>query len=725
MTARALAPWLALALALPSVVRAQEPPPDSLVESVEVGFHGVATHRIPASLWVTLHNRRDRELDLTVVMKSAIGATERAVQLPSGAKKRVNLALALEGQLLLEVRAGGRLLEERTLPFGLQDTERHLLVLDGRPPDRRAGALEQHEDQVLRYTTIDAEAAPTEASCYAGVAAVLLREVDPATWTVDQREALLEHVREGGLLLIAGATPKVPTTMRHFEGLPAGPTETQKVAGRPVRVRRLGFGRVMAFADDPLAATQAGPQAADVKQRLGELLFQATQGRRWPRPFDEPYPSLEQHPGVPTQLLVVGFLFAYLLAVGPVLGLAFRRARRQRVAVAVGVLVGGFTLVAPLVAGVVRNGRGQARHRVVVWVPAQGPAVELGDVRIVSGGATSYDVELDGGGGSVSATLVESVTAADDPFQSMTGQMWVGARPVAVRTVRGDRARVTARMPLWSEQHIFTQALRPEVRRVESRLTGGANGFVASIQNDTGADLEDAVIVEEVEFQPAHPYVHVGRIPAGERRDVVLPRALQARSPPLSERLDIPYDWTGWLEIGVAQAPAPTRGRGRSAAPHAPRYRLASRARARVQVGGPNLESVVHALRLDPLQQAPAAAQGFLGAVLADVEETRVCVRCDAPLTPRRDCSKCRARSHTQKRVQLDPVAGGPCARAQVQKGDVLLRLDGARVASSDQLRALVRDRAPGDVLVLTIRGTDGATRDVRVVLARASGGSQ
>lgn len=733
MSARGLLAGLVLALAAASA-GGQEPPADSLVEAVEVGFGGVVAHRVPASLWVTLHNRRDRELDLLVVAKSALGEATRAVPLPAGARKRVHLALAAEGKLLLEVRQGGRLLEDRTLPFALVDADRQLLVLDGRPPDRRAGAQQQLEDQVLRFATIDATSAPPEAGCYAAVAAVLLREVDPATWTAEQREALLEHVREGGLVLVAGATPKAPATVRYVEGLPAGPPIAQKVAGLPARVRRLGFGTVMAFADDPLQATLAGPQAADIKARLGELVAGAVQQRRWPRPLDTRAAPLDEHPGIPTQLMVVAFLVIYLLAVGPAVAVALRRAPRRQLALATLALILGFTLVAPLVAGAVRTGQGQARHRAVVWVPADGPALELGEVRVVSGGATRYVVDLEGGGGALAATLVEAVTEPEDPFRVMVMNPMgvpVGARPVAVRTERGERVSLEARMPLWGEQRIFTQLVRPEVRRVKTSATRTASGSLTTIENDTGAPLEDCLIVEEAETRGAYAnFVRVGTIDPGERRDVLIPRTIQSRPGFLPEVLDIPVDWTAWLELGVPPQPrstgyfAPPPSRTAPVTPE-PRFRLVSRTEARAKVGGSNLTTVVHALRLDPIQPTAAAARGFLGAVLTDVEEAATCVRCDAKLDANRNCTKCRARASQQTRVRLGPLPGGPCARAGVQDGDVVLEVDGRRVVSSDQLRLLVRERAPGDALRLLVRDAAGDARELRVVLARAPGGSE
>lgn len=66
--------------------------------------------------------------------------------------------------------------------------------------------------------------------------------------------------------------------------------------------------------------------------------------------------------------------------------------------------------------------------------------------------------------------------------------------------------------------------------------------------------------------------------------------------------------------------------------------------------------------------------------------------------------------------VVLDVVPGGP-ADGVLAPGDVVLAVDGATLASSEELQALVRSRRPGDTITLTIRHA-GAARDVTVRLA-------
>ncbi|HEY7745419.1 MAG TPA: trypsin-like peptidase domain-containing protein [Desulfuromonadales bacterium] len=62
-------------------------------------------------------------------------------------------------------------------------------------------------------------------------------------------------------------------------------------------------------------------------------------------------------------------------------------------------------------------------------------------------------------------------------------------------------------------------------------------------------------------------------------------------------------------------------------------------------------------------------------------------------------------------------VSGGPLAAAGIQKGDVLLAVNGQRVRYRDQLLRLVRRNQAGTQAMLTIRNREGAVCEVRVEL--------
>ncbi|MCO5171249.1 MAG: hypothetical protein M9894_33525 [Planctomycetes bacterium] len=574
-----LGPLLALLLVGGPAGAQAEPAP--ALREVEVGFGGTVDPSTPAHVWVTVDNPGPRPTAVRVVARSRRASVERALQLPPGGRRRVPLALAIDAEVALLLRDDDRTLDEHVLHADQVDPARHLLVLDGRPAALRPAA-DPAQDPLLHATTIDAAAAPTEAACYDAVAAVLLRADAPAAWSPDQREALLEWVRAGGLLLVAEAGPRAPGAARFFDDLPAGDAEPQKRVGRLARERRLGFGRALAFADDPLRAAALD---ADVRQRLGQLLADARATREWPlQQLDDARQRPFEGAAAPTQLLVGGFFCAYALAVGPALALALRRAGRRRLAWATCALVLGFTLLAPVVAAAVRAGAGEVRQRAVLWVPAPGggPAFELGELLLTSGGGTDHRLELEEPGGrAVAATALEQV---DESRRRPT-------RVTALRTARGPQVTLEASVPPWGAQRLRTHTLRPDVRPVAATLAPGVDPVV-TVVNTSGTTLARATLVLDDDRTLTH--VPLGDLPPGAQREVALSTA--RRRLDLPEALGIPWDWQAWRRPrlpGGREEREPTR------------VRLVSRVAPATRVAGPRLRVMADGLRIDAVVPAP------------------------------------------------------------------------------------------------------------------------
>jgi putative serine protease PepD len=64
---------------------------------------------------------------------------------------------------------------------------------------------------------------------------------------------------------------------------------------------------------------------------------------------------------------------------------------------------------------------------------------------------------------------------------------------------------------------------------------------------------------------------------------------------------------------------------------------------------------------------------------------------------------------------------GGPSDKAEINDGDIIVKVDGRTVADSTEMVVAIRSRAPGDTITITVKD-DSGTRDVQVTLAADSG---
>jgi S1-C subfamily serine protease len=62
--------------------------------------------------------------------------------------------------------------------------------------------------------------------------------------------------------------------------------------------------------------------------------------------------------------------------------------------------------------------------------------------------------------------------------------------------------------------------------------------------------------------------------------------------------------------------------------------------------------------------------------------------------------------------------AGGPAANAGLQRGDLVLTIDGAAIPDSSTLIDIVAAHRPGDVVKLEIQRQDGSKATLSVTLA-------
>ncbi len=72
------------------------------------------------------------------------------------------------------------------------------------------------------------------------------------------------------------------------------------------------------------------------------------------------------------------------------------------------------------------------------------------------------------------------------------------------------------------------------------------------------------------------------------------------------------------------------------------------------------------------------------------------------------------------EKTQIKEVdADSPAAKAGFKEKDVITRFDGAKVDTLDELKAQLREKKPGDEVMLEVRRGDKETLTLKVVLGK------
>lgn len=684
---------LVLLLACAGLAPGQAPlpaAPAGVLRGASLGWDGVAPYQAACPITVELEHPGPGELRVELVLRSGDNTRVEPLTLPAGARRRLSLAIGLaDTQALVQLRdpEGGPVRESlqlataRSLPH-----TRPILALDGRPPSRRGGGDQRWTDGALPLFSAGAEWAPAEAACYQDFSAVYLRGVDPDTWSEESRAALLEHVLAGGTLLIAPAegVSTTPAAALLPRGLEARPTV---LAGRAVRELPLGLGRVVVVEEDLIAlATGSDLQALAVGSALGSFARDGDLRRTSPPLSDELDELLLAGPGLPTQGLLLGFVGLYVLVVGPGLALFGRRARRRRLLLWVVGLIAVFTLLAPVVAGLVRAAPGLAYVDLVQFVPPSGPGVELGDVTVASGGSARGELVLAANGARLAATLHPA-----DPqrMRSWDGRTlrWDPPATRAPRTARGTEVELDLAMAPWGRQSVSVVSALANPTRVVAQLVEGPRGPAVQVENLGPGRLGPTLLMDyAAPTGPEDGYLELGApLEPGERRELPLrgglPMVDTRFSPAWNQLLGTSLSFRGW---GGLRPTRPDQV--------APRYVLVSRVEPQLQVLGRRVGQLTSALRIDPVLPPLDAARGYLG------------LRLDES-------------SGSLTITEVEP--GSPAAAVGLVAGDMIQSVDGVYLQNLALLRERLSQRLAGEVVRVEVwSNTRRGSRTVQVRLA-------
>ena len=398
----------------------------------------------------------------------------------------------------------------------------------------------------------------------------------------------------------------------------------------------------------------------------------------FPRLYDELELSLFEGPGKTSRLLVLAFVGSYFLLAGPVLAVAFRKASRRRLAAVTVGLVSVFCLLAPVVAGVVRSANGGVYQRGVLYVPLEGPAFELAELTVVSGGATAY--ALRASGPQMAATVFPTGQFRERDWHG--NGRWARPEPETLSTRRGQAIDLDLQLTPWARQSVSVQAVTPGFGPVTAEVRRDANGLTLRLENTTQTRLRNAFVVRAGSaINEWGEYLPVGDLAPGEQRELPLDLARRGGiAKPWTEYVGIEQAWTSWQ----LQPPAWRTHQGS--------FQLVSLAESELQLRSDGLTVSQVTLRVDELPPWQRRTRGFLGVQTED--------------------------GAGQVRV-TQPLPGSPADRAGIAAGDIILFVEDQRVESGAALRRAISAREPGEDITLELRDSLGQPKRVTVTLVQ------
>jgi len=426
-----------LGLLAPGVAHAQNP--GTLRLTASAGYEGYCRQNAWVPVRVELENSgADIEGQVEVVFNqwSNRKTYAQAISLPNQSRKTVTIYTYLEGYSdVLNIRlisSAGEELAATTARINVLNDRDYLsgALSENRSPFTALGAMQVAG--ASRIATLAPADIPEQTLALESLDTLIVSAVDSGQLSSAQRKALAGWLANGGQLLVTGGAdwqrtaaglgdllplePQGTRTLASLEPLvPAGGDEQPVVvvqgALRPdarsiytqdstplVIERSVGLGRVIYLAFDPAQAPFAAWNGqVDFYQRLLTTPPPAPLWNHGFRDWDNARQAVTGRSslGMPSAILIGLFLFAYIIAIGPLNYLVLSKLKRRELAwLTVPALVIIFSLISFVAGSLSRGYRPWLSHLALVQVyPGQSQARVDGLVAVFSPRRTDYELQ--------------------------------------------------------------------------------------------------------------------------------------------------------------------------------------------------------------------------------------------------------------------------------------------------------------------------------------------
>jgi hypothetical protein len=515
--------------------------PDSLLNdktkenfgSILVGFGDHYTlSELPSPITMRLRNPYKERSEFNIRLSSTVRwnnrEVTRSVLLDPGAEKVIRTNLRIDRTVAVQLFIG------KTTVFSgeigcesMRSFSRRMLVVHGKGspfqfPEPDASAqyfIAGISDKNLPYNT----------ACYSGFDVLFFHGTDPNSWASEQKKAVDLYVRLGGTIAFSNTKEKDLGVLEYWKSLKDSERLRRSSLGQSTfvnwAIKRHGSGRIFLTADNPLNAFMTIKQSASVT--YGRLLSSVENPARmrFPQHFTRANKESGDHS---SEGLMVLFFAFYLLILGPVVAIVYRRSSRMKLARAIIVVILGFVVLAPAIGIAIRNATAALRIFSVIEFDATGQALQCSEIHMISGGGKNYSIDLEG-----TKHLVGFVPTPDVAWRNYYSY---SRRPVSpevssyevVTSLNGKLNLKELPIAPWDRYSVFIVDQPPiKPLEVQIRYLPASKQYIVDIKNNSPHTLEKVTFGHRIPGSAINWLVQKEPLFPGERIQKTLKKSVK------------------------------------------------------------------------------------------------------------------------------------------------------------------------------------------------------
>lgn len=484
---------------------------------LQIGFGDrVALSELPTPLSLRIKNPYKEKAEFKVLLRSEgnFNSQElvKTILVDANSEKLVRANLRIHRSLFVEIRVDSELVfSEKYDCDSTENSARRVLIVYGedakvRYPDPVSGGS-------VFLTTIAAADIPHNAACLTAFEMILVQETDPNTWDSEQKAALDLYVKMGGSVVFSFVQEKDLGVLDYWKSLKDEEgTRSAYLSERlqvTWRMKRHGAGTVCLGSLDVIREF-----ILKRRNKLEDALSLLSRSVGAPkRPyFPLHYTENNRETGSHfSEWLMVIFFVCYIIVLGPIVAIAYRRATRLKLAKAVVVVVIGFIVLSPALGITIRNASAVVRVFSVIEVNANGDALQSSEYLMISGGGKNYDIDVEGSKNLVGFVPTPDANWNQQRYGFFSYRMGNQRQTLPISsyefTSNLDGKLSLKDLPIspWERYSFYTMD-QPKVKPLELRVSkaGSPDSFTVTLRNNTSKVLNQVVFGARVFGAPRH-----------------------------------------------------------------------------------------------------------------------------------------------------------------------------------------------------------------------------